>query len=99
MCMKICIRRLSSFTLISLLSFFSFAAQTGTQDNIFDRLGGPHELRGTTGKTHKTSSAVAASGYSYSVLYSFCSAPNCADGATPKLGWSRTRRATCTALP
>jgi uncharacterized repeat protein (TIGR03803 family) len=33
-----------------------------------------------------SSAAVAASGYSYSVLYSFCSAPNCTDGATPKAG-------------
>jgi uncharacterized repeat protein (TIGR03803 family) len=84
--MDICIRRLSSLTLISLLSFFCFAAQTGTPDNSFDRRGGPTELRGTTGKTHKASAAVAASGYSYSVLYSFCSAPNCTDGATSAAG-------------
>src|ERR1700690_3613156 len=85
MCMKIRIRRLSSFTLISLLSFFSFAAQTGTQDKIFGRLSGLPELRGTSEKTQKAA-AVASSDYSYSVLYSFCSAPNCTDGATPAAG-------------
>ena len=84
--MKIRIRRLSSFTLISLLSLFSFSSQTGTQDNVFARLGGPSELQGTTGKTHKAAAQFDASDYSYSVLYNFCSAPNCTDGAAPRLG-------------
>jgi hypothetical protein len=39
--MELRLRRLSSFTLISLLSLFSFSSQTGTQDNVFAKLGGP----------------------------------------------------------
>ena len=37
-------------------------------------------------KPYKASSQVDASDYSYSVLYSFCSAPNCTDGAAPQAG-------------
>jgi len=82
--MKIRIRRLSSFTLISLLSLFSFSSQTGTQENVA-RMGSPSRFQGTTGKTHKAAQA-DASDYSYSVLYNFCSAPNCTDGAAPQAG-------------
>ena len=84
--MELRLRRLSSFTLISLLSLFSFSSQTGTQNNVFAQLGGPSDLQGTSGKTYKASSQVDASDYSYSVLYSFCSAPNCTDGAAPQAG-------------
>src|SRR5690349_13466195 len=84
--MELRLRRLSSFTLLSLLSLFSFSSQTGTQSNVFAQLGGPSDLQGTTGKTYKATSQVDASDYSYSVLYSFCSAPNCTDGAAPQAG-------------
>jgi uncharacterized repeat protein (TIGR03803 family) len=84
--MELRLHRLSSFTLISLLSLFSFSSQTGTQDNVFAQLGGPSELQGTTGKIHKASSQVDTSDYGYSVLYNFCSAPNCTDGAAPQAG-------------
>ena len=49
--MELRLRRLSSFTLISLLSLFSFSSQTGTQNNVFAQLGGPSDLQGTSGKT------------------------------------------------
>jgi uncharacterized repeat protein (TIGR03803 family) len=84
--MKIPVGRLCSFTLTSLLSFISFTTQTRMQDYIFNQVGGPPALRGTTGKTIKAPASVAASGYSYSVLYNFCSAPNCTDGASPQAG-------------
>jgi uncharacterized repeat protein (TIGR03803 family) len=84
--MELRLRRLSSFTLISLLSLFSFSSQAGTQNNVFAQLGGRSGLQGTTGKTHTASSQVDASDYGYSVLYNFCSAPNCTDGAVPQAG-------------
>ncbi len=70
--MKIHIGGFCTFTLISILSLFGFAAQAGAQ-----------------GKTHtasnETASAVTLT-YDYSVLYSFCSAANCADGNIPLAG-------------
>lgn len=84
--MKMRMVRSFFFALISLLSFFAFATQTGARDNLSNQLGGPPKLRGKLGKTQKATSATAASGYSYNVLYSFCSSPKCADGELPTAG-------------
>jgi uncharacterized repeat protein (TIGR03803 family) len=84
--MKIGVDRWCSFKLISLLSFFAFAVQTGAHDNVRYLLSGPTNSRGETAKTSKASAADAASGYTYSVLYSFCSAENCTDGNLPAAG-------------
>jgi uncharacterized repeat protein (TIGR03803 family) len=86
--MKTRTRRLCTFTLISLLSLFGFAAQAGAQDDTLNQLSGSPKLRGKTGKTHKARIAEAPSGYSYSVLYSFCSVggTNCTDGNNPLAG-------------
>lgn len=85
--MQIRTSRLCTFTLISLLSLFGFAAQAGAQDNIFNQLGGSPKSRGKTGNAHKAKIAAPASGYSYSVLYTFCSVPPyCADGKNPFAG-------------
>jgi uncharacterized repeat protein (TIGR03803 family) len=82
---KIPMGRLFSVTLIS-LSPFAFAAHTGAQDYIFNQLLGPTKLPGRTGEIHKATAAGAASGYSYSILYSFCSSANCTDGELPQAG-------------
>jgi uncharacterized repeat protein (TIGR03803 family) len=81
--MNIRIARLCTFTLISLFSLFGFAAQSGAQGYTFDRLSGPPKLREKTGKTDKT---MIPEGSGYSVLYSFCFAANCTDGANPFAG-------------
>jgi uncharacterized repeat protein (TIGR03803 family) len=85
--MNIRISRLCTFTLISLVSLFGFAAQAGAQDNIFNQLSGSLELRGKTGNTHKAKTAGAPT-YSYEVLYSFCPGgyPACTDGGYPVAG-------------
>ncbi len=84
--MKIRVDRWCSFKLISLLSFFALAVQTGAHDDTLYPLSGPTNSRGETGKTSKPLAAGAASGYTYSVLYSFCSAANCTDGNLPSAG-------------
>src|SRR5580704_13340996 len=84
--MKIGVDRWCSFKLIPLLSFFAFAVQTGAQDNVRYPLSGPTNSRGATAKTSKASAADAASGFTYTVLYSFCSAANCTDGNLPAAG-------------
>lgn len=81
--MKIRTGRFCTFTLMLLLSLFGFAAKAGAQDNILNQLSGSPKLRGKTGRTHK---AKFANDYSESVLYSFCSASNCTDGANPFAG-------------
>jgi uncharacterized repeat protein (TIGR03803 family) len=84
--MKIGVNRWCSFKLIPLLLFFAFAVQTGAQDNVRYPLSGPTNSRGETAKTSKASAADAASGFTYTVLYSFCSAANCTDGNLPAAG-------------
>jgi uncharacterized repeat protein (TIGR03803 family) len=81
MSMKIRVARLSSVILIPLLSFL--AVPPKMQDNFLYRLSGSANSRGKAGKTSRASAAGAASGYTYSVLYSFCSAANCTDGNLP----------------
>jgi len=84
--MEIRIDEWCSFKLIFLLSLVALAVQTGAQDNIFSPLSGATNSGGKTGRTFKASAADAASGYTYSVLYSFCAASNCTDGAAPQAG-------------
>jgi uncharacterized repeat protein (TIGR03803 family) len=81
--MKIRTGRFCTFTLILLLSLFGFAAKAGAQDNILNQLSGSPKLPGKTGRTHRSKTP---SDYSESVLYSFCSASNCTDGANPVAG-------------
>lgn len=81
--MKNRIGRLSFFTLISLLSLFSFSSPAGTQDNVVAR---PSELGRRTGVTPKAAGQFGSIDYDYRVLYNFCSAPNCTDGAAPQAG-------------
>jgi uncharacterized repeat protein (TIGR03803 family) len=68
------------FTLISLLSLFGFAAQAAAQGYTFNQASNSPNLLGKAGNAQKGKMADSASGYSYSVLYSFCSTANCADG-------------------
>jgi uncharacterized repeat protein (TIGR03803 family) len=82
--MKIRISHLRAFTLISLLSLFAFVARTGAQDNISKQLNGSPELLEKAGKTHKAK--IPGATPVYEVLYSFCSAANCADGYSPAAG-------------
>jgi uncharacterized repeat protein (TIGR03803 family) len=83
--MKIPACRLCFFTLIS-LSFFPFATHTGMQGYIFNQLLGPTKVLLRTGRIHNATTAGAASAYTYSVLYSFCSSANCTDGEFPQAG-------------
>jgi uncharacterized repeat protein (TIGR03803 family) len=83
--MKIPVGYLCFFALIP-LSFLPFATHTGMQGYIFNQLPGPTKLSGRTGKIHNAKAAGAASAYTYSVLYSFCSSANCADGELPQAG-------------
>jgi uncharacterized repeat protein (TIGR03803 family) len=62
----------------------SFAPQAGAQS--FKQPSGPHRPRPNTRGTRGTKAAAPASGYTYSVLYSFCSESGCADGASPYAG-------------
>jgi uncharacterized repeat protein (TIGR03803 family) len=80
--MKIRIHRLCALTLISLLSWFAFAAQAAAQDSTFNQLSHSPKLRAKTGKTHKANAAAA--GYNYEVLCSFGSSTP--DGANPYAG-------------
>ena len=66
-----------------LLAWFAFAAQAAAQGPVFSQLDRLPELQGKMGNTHKANTATAASGYKYKVLYSFCAAANCTDGANP----------------
>jgi uncharacterized repeat protein (TIGR03803 family) len=84
--MKIRLDRWCPFKLISLLSFFALAVQTGAQDNVLHPQNGPTNSLGKTGKTSKASAADTAPGFTYNVLYSFCSAANCTDGNLPAAG-------------
>ena len=90
--MKIRIGRLYTLTLISLLSLFGLA-QAGAQDNISNQRNGSSKLRGQAEKTHQAEAKTAGNSL-YSVLYSFCSAPNCTDGEYPLDGVGLVQDAT-----
>src|SRR5271167_4848868 len=77
---------LSTFTLISLLSLYSFAVDAGAQPYTFNRLGGSPKLQGETGKTHQAQIAKPAFSYGLVDLYSFCAQLNCSDGGYPVSG-------------
>jgi uncharacterized repeat protein (TIGR03803 family) len=79
--MKTSLGRVAALTLVSVLALLSFAAPTGAQDPILNRPGRSPGLRKKTRETHKGNITGASS--SYEVLYSFCSASNCADGSSP----------------
>jgi uncharacterized repeat protein (TIGR03803 family) len=80
--------RLYTLILISLLSLFAFTIRGRAQDYTFNRESAPPTVRTKTAKTHRAKIANPASGYSYSVLYSFCSegGANCTDGDEPVAG-------------
>src|SRR5208283_726719 len=80
---KIHICRSCAYILISLLSLFGFAAETGAQDSLFSQPGGSPKFRAKAEITHR---AEVADGYTYTVLYSFCSASDCTDGRKPDAG-------------
>jgi len=85
--MRTRIRRVCTFTLVSLLSLCGLAAQAGAQDSVHNQLNGSQKSRPQTGKGGEANIATAATGYTYSVLYSFC--PNggaCTDGEEPFAG-------------
>ncbi|MFZ0774522.1 MAG: choice-of-anchor tandem repeat GloVer-containing protein [Candidatus Sulfotelmatobacter sp.] len=84
--MNIRVVRSFTLTLISLLSLLGFAAQAGAQGNVSKQLNVSPKLRGRTGNTHKAQVKAAGTASGYSVLYSFCSAPNCTDGEQPRAG-------------
>lgn len=82
------IRRLCTFTLISLFSLAGVAAQAGGQNTVLNLLSDASKLLAKTGEKHGAGaqSAEAASTYNYSVLYSFCPEAGCADGQYPEAG-------------
>ena len=80
--MNIPVGRLCTFALISLLSLLGFAAQSNARDNTLNQLAGSPRRAGSARNTHKASDLGAQSS-PFSVLYSFCSAPKCADGSYP----------------
>jgi uncharacterized repeat protein (TIGR03803 family) len=61
----------------------AFTAQARAQGRPFSGLSRPPNAQAKTGNTDGAEMANADSHYTYSVLYSFCSAPNCTDGALP----------------
>lgn len=77
--MKTLVRDPQSWTLISLLLLASFAIQARAQGPLFGQRGGSPKLREKSGAAQKGNTP----GSAYSVLYSFCSAPACADGDQP----------------
>jgi len=83
--MKIRINGLRTLALISLLSLFSFATQAGAQDNTLNQRSGSPKLRAKAGDIPKQKVAVPASGYTYKVLYNFCTY-GCLDGSGPNGG-------------
>ncbi len=76
------------FTAISLVSLSGFAAHAGAQVDVLNRHGSQPkfsartELSARTERTHKAKRASQANS-NYQVLYTFCSAANCTDGAAP----------------
>ncbi len=80
--MRIHIVRLSTLTLIAVLSLAGFAAHARAQAYPFKRLNGSPKL-GAKGKPHK---AKIAAGSGFSTLYNFCSQPSCTDGSTSYAG-------------
>jgi uncharacterized repeat protein (TIGR03803 family) len=86
--MKIRIHRLCTPTLITLLSLFAFAVQAGAQDTIFNPLSRLPKFRGKTQNTNPAGMDIGGvpTGYNEEVLYTFCAAANCADGANPSGG-------------
>jgi len=76
--------RTSRMCIIALISLFSlFATQAEAQSHVFNQPSGSPMLRP---KSRKAQMAKTSSGYTYSVLYNFCSAANCTDGKTPNAG-------------
>jgi uncharacterized repeat protein (TIGR03803 family) len=67
------------------LSLFGFAAASA-QDSVRNQLKGSQNSQPKTGESQKATSAAAANGYTYSVLYTFCPAAGCADGEYPEAG-------------
>ena len=82
--MRVRIGRLSTFTLISLLLSFGFPAMAREQDEVSSQLKSAPGSQRQMKNAHKTGFTNAAPGYSYSILYSFCSAAKCADGKYPE---------------
>jgi uncharacterized repeat protein (TIGR03803 family) len=78
------IRRLCTFTLVSLLSLSGLAGQAGAQDSVRNQLNGSQKSRPTARESGEANIATAATGYTYSVLYSF--GTNSPDGYQPYKG-------------
>ncbi len=74
------------FTVIPLLLLFGLAAHAGAQAGTLNRLGSSPESLGKTGKTQETKIGSTASGYTYTVLHSFCAEAECTDGWAPMAG-------------
>lgn len=82
--MKICARRLRTFTPILLLLLSGFATRAGGQDGAFNQLSGSPQMGGRTRHSHK---AKIPGQFAYAVLYSFCPGGSpCTDGSTPTGG-------------
>jgi hypothetical protein len=64
--MRTRIRRVCTFTLLSLLSLFDLVAQAGAQDSVRNQLNGSQTSRPKTGESQKATIAAAATGYTYS---------------------------------
>lgn len=69
-------------------ALFAFTAHAGAQPNILNRLNRPPNAGAKTGNTNRAEIANAARGYTYSVVYSFCSegGAGCTDGSVPAAG-------------
>ncbi len=83
--MKFRTDRLCTFTLISLLSLFGFAAYAGAQ-NTHNRQSPSLQSRSKAARSHHTARPETAS---LTTLYSFCSQTNCTDGANSAAGLIR----------
>jgi uncharacterized repeat protein (TIGR03803 family) len=87
--LKVRFGRSRILTMVSLLSLFAFAAQAGAQEQRYNlkQLSGSSELSGNTEKAHHAKiKNPGPDFYTYSVLYTFCSVANCADGSEPSYG-------------
>ncbi len=82
--MKTLTGRLCTFTLISLLSLFTFAVQSGAQSHTFNQL---NDLPMSAAESGNNQEAKSEAKPSYSVLYNFCSVVLqggiCGDGSEP----------------
>jgi uncharacterized repeat protein (TIGR03803 family) len=79
--LKTHILRLNLLALICWLSISGFAAYANAQTNLSNQLSRPAGRTEGAGKIDEATAADAAATYSFSVLYNFCSDPNCTDGA------------------